>query len=125
ISFKQRHELLRAVGRDDLVADPRFATPAALNEPGRLPELYEIVAAEAIKIKSADFIAEMNARSVPCSPVLTPEEVLEDEHVRETGIVKEWTDPVHGRVRTPSPPMKFEKDPLDPKYELRPLGADG
>lgn len=125
ISLKQRHELLRAVGRGDLVGDPRFATAEALAQPGRLAELYRIVADAARSIPKAAVVAELVRRGVPCGPILGPDEVLDDVHVRETGIVHQWTDPVVGKVRSPMPPMRFGRDVLAPRFEMRPLGADG
>lgn len=125
ISFKQRLELLRAVGRDDLTTDPRFATTQALSEPGRLVEFYRIVAEAARAMSKEGFVAELQRRGIPAGPILAPHEVVENEHVREVGILHEWTDDAAGTVRTPVPPARFGRDQVAPRYEMRPLGADG
>ena len=125
ISFKQRQALLEAVGRGDLLQDPRFATQEALTKLENLNTLHDIVREAAADIDKADFTKRLIDAGVPCGPILGTEEVIADPHVRETGIFTEWDDPQIGTIRSPRPPAKFAGAPSEPVAGLRPLGSDG
>ncbi|MEV4529955.1 CoA transferase [Streptosporangium sp. NPDC049304] len=125
IALKQRLGLLDAVNRSDLRTDPRFATQSEMIKRENLDALETIVREEALKFPKEDFIKRMNDAGVPCGPVLETSQVVRNEHVEQVGLLRQWTHPVGGEVRSPRPPVRFSDTPADPTLELRPLGGDG
>jgi crotonobetainyl-CoA:carnitine CoA-transferase CaiB-like acyl-CoA transferase len=47
----------------------------------------ERVAAWCVQRTAAEALAELDRARVPCGPVYTPRQVLDDPHVRETGLL--------------------------------------
>ncbi len=75
--------LVRAMGREDLLADPRFATMA-----DRLAHTAEIeaVVAQWMKQHDADaLVAMLEAEGLPCAKVATIDEVARSEQLRHRG----------------------------------------
>lgn len=75
--------LVRAMGREDLLADPRFATMA-----DRLAHTAEIeaVVAQWMKQHDADtLVAMLEAEGLPCAKVATLDEVARSEQLRHRG----------------------------------------
>src|SRR6202142_1499328 len=69
-------EICAAIGKVDWITDPDFATPIA-----RLPRLNEVFAAvEAWTVTKTKFEAMelLNARDIPCGPILSMEEMPAD-----------------------------------------------
>jgi crotonobetainyl-CoA:carnitine CoA-transferase CaiB-like acyl-CoA transferase len=101
--------IFRAIGREDLVGDPRFAT--AVSRMANIPELIEIVMGGASKLTSADLIERLSAEDVAAGPLLTLDEVPEHPQVVASGTLEESTHPSMGRLRQPRPPVHFEGTP--------------
>jgi crotonobetainyl-CoA:carnitine CoA-transferase CaiB-like acyl-CoA transferase len=110
-------KLFRAIGRDDLNRDPRFATNAERVK--RRAEVDAIVGGFIGARTLADAIAFFEGAEVTAAPVYDIGQFLDDRHVQERGIVVEVPDdetggiPMHapvprlsgtpGRLRTPAP----------------------
>jgi succinate--hydroxymethylglutarate CoA-transferase len=79
-------EVAEAVGRPELFADPRFKSQAdrARNQ----VELATILDSEFRTRTAAEWLAEMDRRSVPCSPINGYPEILSDPHVDAMGLVR-------------------------------------
>lgn len=100
-------EVARAVGREDLLADPRFAS-----QRGRA-EHQEALATELQKQFSqrpADqWLKDLRERGVPSGPVNTYADILKDPHVAALGLVQQMTLP-DGSV---TPTVRFPADISD------------
>jgi crotonobetainyl-CoA:carnitine CoA-transferase CaiB-like acyl-CoA transferase len=108
---EQFHGLFRAVGRPDMVTDPRFASIR-----GRARHFYEMMdALEQAKppLTSGELLARLEAEDVPCAPVLSREEVPHHPQVQEAGILVELEHPRLGPMRQPRPPARFSATPAD------------
>lgn len=79
------------VGRPDLPDDPRFATQSlrAKNQDELAAILQPIFATR----QAAAWLAEFDAKGVPCAPINDFAEILADPHVREMGWVQPLTMP--------------------------------
>jgi crotonobetainyl-CoA:carnitine CoA-transferase CaiB-like acyl-CoA transferase len=102
-SFWQK--LAEGMGLGHLVEDPRFKTFADRyrNRGELLPLLEEAFASET----TAHWLERLQG-DAPVAPVNTLEQALEDEQVRERGMVIEAAHPVFGTVRQVGPPFKTE-----------------
>jgi crotonobetainyl-CoA:carnitine CoA-transferase CaiB-like acyl-CoA transferase len=95
----------RTVGREELAVDPRFTTPTlrARNQVGLCALLEAIFATK----DAAYWIARFREAGVPCAPINTYSQVLEDEQVE----YMQWVQPVElpngARTRTFVSPVRF------------------
>lgn len=95
-----------ALERDDLLTDPRFAT-AALRRDNNAA-LKEILEAWLAAFSSRDAaIAALEAKRIPCAPVLTLPEAMAHPHLRERGVVRTVRDRYLGEFQIPGPPARF------------------
>ena len=100
----------RQIGREELIADPRFATNAdrIANYETLLPIVREI-----IRGKTCDeWLAELRAVGVPCGRINTVAEALGDPHVIERGMIVELEHPALGIVKSLATPVHLADTPL-------------
>jgi len=89
--------LLETVGRPELLDDPRFSTrgPRMRNA----GELNKVIQAWTAAHSTKDVVRELlDRRSVPCAPVRTPDEVLQDRRLHESGALMDLVHPSFGPV---------------------------
>ncbi len=111
-----------ALDRPDLVEDARFRTPG--DRFRNAAERREITAGEIAKHASADLITRLQARQVPCAPILSRMDVLENDQVAENRIIEVHQDPILGPVRQPRPAARFAETPARIRRMAPFLGAD-
>lgn len=95
--------LCEAVGREDLAGDERYATNAyRVEHRGELRDALQ----NTFSGRSAEAWIEVVRRAgVPCGPVNSLADVFEDEHVRESGILREVEHPAAGTLELLSSPV--------------------
>lgn len=113
--------LCRALGLDELAADPALATNA-----GRLAQRERVMAAMTVamaRMTRAEAVAALDAVDVPAGPVLALDEVLADPQVSARGLVQHVA---HGAAEHPALRLPFRFDGFDdPDPAPAPaLGAD-
>lgn len=97
--------LLRATGRQDLGADPRFA--------GRMERMkhYQALRSELAKsfaeFPLAEWVTRLTAEDVPFAPVYSIPEVEHDPQVRHLGTFYEIAHPTQGSQKGIRPPVRF------------------
>jgi formyl-CoA transferase len=101
--------LCRALGRDDLLTDPRFTTNA-----GRM-EHRDVLAAELESVltgrDSAEWETALLAAGVPCGPIRDYEQVARDPHTLAREMVVTMQHPVEGEIRGLGLPLKLSGTP--------------
>ncbi|MGE0419233.1 MAG: CaiB/BaiF CoA transferase family protein [Acetobacteraceae bacterium] len=97
------------LGRPEWIDDPRFRTGAArsANVIERVTLIGDILRHDT----SAAWLAKLDAAEVPCAPVLTRRELLDDPQVAANGLVVEYDQPGLGRVRQARPAARFARTP--------------
>lgn len=101
----------KLMGNEDYwLNDPKFADDLSR---GRHAELISGRLGEWLAERTtAEAIAELEAARVPAAPVLTPQQVLEDPHVVETGYLQPVEFPgMSGPAPLPQPPMVLSRTP--------------
>jgi crotonobetainyl-CoA:carnitine CoA-transferase CaiB-like acyl-CoA transferase len=93
------------IGRDDLAADPRFATPTlrAKNQDA----LRDLLEAEFVKYDAGRLLALLNERGVPCAPLNTYSQVLADPQVAHMQWVADMDLPNGVKTRTVLSPQRL------------------
>ena len=106
--------LLRVIGREELLDDARFASPAARVQ--NAAALAEVIEAWTRERDKREVMKAFAGVGIPCGAVLNTAEVLEDAHLRERGMVAEIEHPTRGRYPTVGCPLRLSDSPV----ELRP-----
>jgi formyl-CoA transferase len=101
--------LLEAIGREDLLGDPRYATAEARWE--RRDEVNALVEAWTSKRDKHEVTRVLAAAGVPCGACLDTGEVLADPHLRAREMIVEVEHPVRGRYLTAGNPIKLSASP--------------
>lgn len=108
-SDKHWRGLTRVGGRPELAEDPRYDT-----RPKRLERRQEVVALTtemAATKPTAEWVEELAEAGVPCMPISTLDEVVDDPHLNEVGFWQEHDHPSEGRIRLMRPPYSLGKTP--------------
>ena len=99
------------IGRPELADDPAWATPEA-----RLPKLdkmFELIEEWSLRRTKWEVLDLLNAHNIPCGPILSTKELIEDETLADLGSVVEVEHPVRGRFKTVGCPMRLSDSPVD------------
>ena len=97
--------LLKAMGREDLAEDPRFATNA-----GRVAHMEEtdaLVAEWTRTLGKMEVFARAKAYRIPCAPVRSAPEVMNDPHMHERGMLERIDHPELGEIVVPTTPLRL------------------
>ncbi|MFG1291154.1 formyl-CoA transferase [Xanthobacter versatilis] len=95
--------LMRLVGRKDLIDDPKFASHEARAQ--RLEQCFEIIERWTAKRTKFEVMAQLKAIDVPCGPVLSTKDILEDRALYERGFLVEVPHPERGTYVTVGSPI--------------------
>jgi formyl-CoA transferase len=117
LASKQHWEaLLRAIDREDLIGDARFARQSARN--ARPDEARAIVREWTQRQHKVAAMERLSAFGVPCGAVLDTAELLANHHLRACGMIVEHTHPQWGELRVPGCPIRL--DGFTPRLEPAP-----
>ncbi|MEN3974854.1 CoA transferase [Emcibacter sp. SYSU 3D8] len=107
LCIKEAHwsNLLRAMGRDDLAGDPRFSTNALRVR--NLEATDQVVEAWTAARTRAEIFAAIKQFRIPCAPVRDLEEVMNDPHMHERGMLERVDHPELGPVVLPTSPLRI------------------
>jgi formyl-CoA transferase len=106
-----------AIGKPEWKTDPDYATPKA-----RQPHITDIFATiegwlqDKTKFEAVDILRKFD---IPCAPVLTMKELLNDESLRASGSIVEVQHKERGSYFTVGSPIKFSD--LKPEITGSPL----
>jgi crotonobetainyl-CoA:carnitine CoA-transferase CaiB-like acyl-CoA transferase len=105
--------LLRAMGRPDLLDDPRFSTNPARTE--NMAATEALVTAWTIGLGKAEVVAAAKRYKIPVAPVRTAVEVMNDPHMHERGMLQRIDHPSLGPVVLPNSPLRLHgSDRVEP-----------
>ena len=111
-----------ALDRADLLEDERFRTAASRAVHGA--ERRKIVSAEIRKWPTREILDRLDREEVPCAPVLTRWQLLEDEQVKANEVIEIHRDTALGEVRQPRPAARFDRTPAEIRALAPYLGGD-
>lgn len=110
------------IGRDDLIADPRFGNNAAraANRTALMAALEPAIATWT----SADLIAAMEREGLPGGPVNTIPQIFDDPHIAARGLVQTLHRDSGAAVRVPGFPARLSRTPASYRRPPPRLGED-
>jgi crotonobetainyl-CoA:carnitine CoA-transferase CaiB-like acyl-CoA transferase len=97
--------LAKAMGREDLIEDPRFATNA--DRIADMDETDAVVAEWTRTLPKMEVFQRLKAGRVPCAPVRTAPEVMHDRHRHERGMLVDIEHPELGAITVPTSPLRL------------------
>ena len=109
--------IAKLIGRPELADDPEWATPQA-----RLPKLdkmFQLIEEWSSRLSKWDALAQLNALNVPCGPILSTKELIEDASLADNNMVVTVDHPERGAFKTVGCPIKLSDSPV--KVETSPL----
>jgi crotonobetainyl-CoA:carnitine CoA-transferase CaiB-like acyl-CoA transferase len=106
---------------DPATADPRFATMAGRCE--HMDDLDAVVERWTRTLTKDELTRRLTDLKIPCAPVVTLPELLEDPHVRERGVLRTVTDE-QGSFMTLGSPLFLSDSPIVEPTRPGELGAD-
>ncbi len=125
--------LANMIGRSELVGDAAYATPEA-----RLPHLKEVfgvVEQWTLQHTKFEVLDKLNSIDVPCGPILSMKDLIEDASLNASGIISTVDHPQRGPFKTvgcplvlSDTPVKIVASPLLGEHNeevLREIGHDG
>jgi CoA:oxalate CoA-transferase len=104
-SERHWHSIARVLGRADLLDDPAYAsTPARA---ARMKEIDALVEGWTLQHTKDEVMAILTEAHVPCAPVRTAAEVVNDRHLAERGAWVDVDHPRRGKTRVPISPIRL------------------
>lgn len=100
-----------AADRPDLACDPELVDPSSRSR--SINKWYEHLAATVAKRTTEEWLQLASKIDVPIAPVLSPEEILSDEHLAEFGLFSRDHHPSEGPITTTGIPVTFSRTPGD------------
>jgi formyl-CoA transferase len=98
------------IGRPELADDPEWNTPQA--RLSKLDKMFELIEAWTMQHSKFEVMEKLNAVNVPCGPILSTKELIEDETLAELGAVVEVKHPRRGSFKTVGCPIKLSDSPV-------------
>lgn len=103
--------LARLIGKEELAEDPAWATPEV--RLSKLDKMFALVEEWTEKHTKWEVLEKLNAASIPCGPILSTKELIEDETLAELGSVVEVAHPERGSFKTVGCPLKLSDSPVE------------
>ncbi|MFD4529615.1 formyl-CoA transferase [Streptomyces sp. NPDC058470] len=99
------------LGRPELAEDPEWATPEA-----RLPKLekmFQLIEEWTSTLPKMEVLERLNAHHIPCGPILSTKEIIEDASLVANEMVVRVPHPERGEFVTVGSPLKLSDSPVD------------
>lgn len=97
VQLGEFHAMCRALGRDDLVSDPRCADVPSLY--ANMADLFVDILAEISKWNTADLVERMTEEDVPFGVVMDGDGILADPQVEAQEILQTFDHAIAGKMR--------------------------
>ena len=114
--------LAEALGRPDLVTDPRFETAESRRHTAHADALDAVIQAWCAAHARSDIEATARRHGFAAAPVMSAKDQYEDPHFRARGSVEELDDRVYGSVVDYGPAPQLSATPARHKWAGRPVG---
>ncbi|MFB7495172.1 formyl-CoA transferase [Streptomyces sp. NPDC056161] len=103
--------LSELIGHPELADDPGWATPEA-----RLPKLdkmFRLIEEWTSTLPKRQVLEKLNAHDIPCGPILSTQEIIEDDSLVANEMVVTVPHPERGEFVTVGSPLKLSDSPVD------------
>lgn len=117
---RQWQRFLDAIGRPEVLQDPRFAThPARARHIG---EIYDFLEGIFKTRSTVEWLELLKKADIPVARMNRVDDLLDDEHLRSSGFFVEEEHPTEGRLYAPRTPTSWSVSQPDPPSPAARLG---
>jgi formyl-CoA transferase len=103
-------KIAELIGRPELAEDPDWSTPEArLN---KLDKMFALIEEWTEQHDKWEVMDKLNELSVPCGPILSTKELIEDETLADLGTVVDVKHPTRGNFKTVGCPIRLSDSPV-------------
>ena len=102
--------LLKLIGREELIGDPRYATPA--DRVAHEPDVDAIIADWTRRHTKHEAMALIGGVGVPAGAVLDTQELRDDPSFEQRDIMQVVQHPTHGPFKIPAWPVRIDGKPV-------------
>ena len=121
---RQWPSMAKAIGRPDLISDPRFATGADRGKNQK--ELIKIIEDWMASHPSDEAVLQVfEDFRIAAAPVITVAEAVNHPYFKARDMVRQVNDPIMGELTIPGFPLKFSAFPELPDIQAPMLGQHG
>lgn len=120
---KQWRSFFEAIGRQDMLEEPRFANHAARTR--HIDEIYEEVGRIFLGRSTAEWRALLERADIPVMPMHTLTSILDDPHLKAVEFFKTVDHPIEGRIRQMQVPSRWSATQPAPGGPAPGLGEHG
>jgi len=103
--------LAELIGRPDLADHPDWARPE--DRLSKLDKVFALIEDWSQRHTKWEALDALNALNVPCGPVLSTKELIEDETLQELGAIVTVDHPERGPFKTVGAPLRLSDSPVD------------
>ena len=105
--------LLKAIGRADVLSDPRFVEQRTRNQ--HFDEIFEIIASWTRQRSKFEVMRILGEVGVPCGAVLDSGDVMANEHLIARGMITTIQHPTRGDFTMPGCAVQLTDSPVEVK----------
>ena len=109
--------LAQLIGRPELATHPDYATPEARLK--RLDDVWKAVETWTRKHTKFQAMESLNQIDVPCGPILSTKDLIEDQSLAERGMIVTVPHKTRGNFKTVGCPLRLSDSPVE--YGTSPL----
>ena len=102
--------IARLIGREELADDPQWATPEV--RLSKLDKMFAMIEEWTEQHSKFEVMDALNAVNVPCGPIMSTRELIEDQTLADLETVVEVEHPQRGTFRTVGCPLKLSDSPV-------------
>lgn len=108
---RQWQAFLGLIGKPELYTDdPRFGGIGARTQ--HIDELYTLVGQAMATKTNADWLDLLERADIPCMPLQDIDGLIDDPHLKATGMIKTVVHPTEGEIRQIGVPVKLSATPV-------------
>ncbi len=106
---KQWQSFFAVADKPEMMNDPRVTDPTMRGQ--HIGELYQMLTVLIAERTTAEWVTALRAVDVPITPVLSPDDLLHDEHLQAIHFFAHEQHPSEGEIRTIGIPVHFSRTP--------------
>ncbi|MFF5987445.1 formyl-CoA transferase [Prauserella flavalba] len=103
--------ITKLIGRPELADDPEWSTPEARLD--KLDKMFQLIEEWSINHGKWEVLARLNEHNIPCGPVLSTKEIIEDSSLADNEMVLSVDHPKRGEYKTVGCPIKLSDSAVD------------
>jgi formyl-CoA transferase len=103
--------ITRLMGLPELAEDPEWSTPEV--RLGKLAKVFQLIEEWTSQHGKWEVLAKLNAENIPCGPILSTGELIEDESLMTNEMIVTVDHPERGPFKTVGCPLKLSDSPVE------------